>query len=57
MDDPFRVCGVQSIGDLNCQVQQLVGFERPSGNAMLQRLPFAGGADIGLYIWATAGAV
>ena len=40
MHDALRVRGVQSIGDLNCQLQQFAGLERLSGDVVLQRLPF-----------------
>jgi hypothetical protein len=40
MDDPFRVCGVQGIGNLYAQVEHLVRVERAPGNQMLKGAAF-----------------
>jgi len=37
VDDALRMCGVQSVGNLNGQVEQDIGLDRPARNAMLQR--------------------
>ena len=34
--DPFRVRGIQGVGDLNSQLQHLLGWQRLAGNAVLQ---------------------
>ena len=40
MCDALRVGGLQRVGDLDTQFQQLVGREGLGGDAMLERLPF-----------------
>src|SRR5712692_9495030 len=40
MRDAFRVSGLQGVGDLDTQLQQLAGREGLGGDAVLQRLPF-----------------
>jgi len=40
MDDALGVGGIESIGDLDRQFQQLVGLERLAGYTLPQRLTF-----------------
>ena len=40
MDDPFRVCGIQAVRNLNRQFENLIRAERPPLNAVLERLAF-----------------
>ena len=40
MHDPFVVGCIQCIGDLNPEVQHLLGGERLAGNEVFESLPF-----------------
>ncbi len=40
MDDVLRVRGIERVRNLDPQLDELLGSERPPGDAMLQRLPF-----------------
>ena len=37
--DAFRVGSIESVGDLDAQIEHLFNFERSAGKQMLQRLP------------------
>ena len=39
MHDALGMRGIEAIGDLNADLQQLGDFDGPPGDAMLQRLP------------------
>ncbi len=38
MHDTLRVCGLECVGNLNCQRQQFVCLKRLPGNPVLERL-------------------
>ena len=40
MHDAGTVCFVECVGDLNCRLQRLLRLERPSSQAVRERLPF-----------------
>jgi len=40
VDDPFRVCGVERIGNVNRNLEQSIQFHRPPRNCVLQRFAF-----------------
>jgi len=39
MDNPFRVCGIQCIGNLNAELQDLLDRQWLALNSVLERLP------------------